>query len=107
MHLGCTRTLATGSNVAEGAAGGESLPSPSRATRPTIRSATMAIVSSSRRPEQSILERQLANAFAGRGKDRVGDRGSGDGGAWFADSARRGSAANEVHLDRGGFVDAH
>src|ERR1700757_3090885 len=105
MHLGCVRTLAMGSNVAKGTTAGGSVPSPARGTRPGFRGATRGIVSSSRRPEQLILERQLANAFAGRGKDRVGDRGPGDGGAWFADSARRGSAANEVHLDRGRFVD--
>src|SRR6266446_1437897 len=100
------RTLAIGSNVAGGAAGANSLPSPARARSPTIRGATIVIVPSSSGPEL-IFERQLPNAFAGRGEDGVGQRSSGDGRARFADAARRFQIAHQVDFDLRRLVDPH
>src|SRR5882672_8905628 len=78
MHLGCMTTLAIGSNVPEGAACGASTTLPATASKPTI-----------------------------IGEDSVRHRGSGDGRAWFADSAWRFQVAHQVHLDGRRLVDSH
>src|SRR5215475_6017972 len=92
MHLGCMTTLAIGSNVSEGAACGASTTLPAPASKPTITPTIIGkkigIGSSSSRA-QFILERELPDAPAGGGENRVRHRGSGDGCAWFAHSAWR------------------
>src|SRR5258706_11685119 len=47
-----------------------------------------------------IRHRKLANAFAGRGKDRVGQRRSGRRGSGLAHPSRRLAARHDVDLDR-------
>src|SRR5262245_60142201 len=110
MHLGCMTTLAIGSNVSEGAAWGASTTLPATASKPTIKPTIIGekigIVSSSSRA-QLILERELPDAPAGDGENRVRHRGSGDGCAWFADSAWRFQVANQVHLNGWRLVDSH
>src|SRR5215813_9097547 len=106
MHLGCMRTLAIGSNVPEGAAGGGLPKLPATASKPTITDQKIGIVSSSSRA-QLVLERQLPDAPAGDGENRVRHRGRGDGRAWFADSAWRFQVANHVHLNGWRLVDSH
>src|SRR5262245_50099660 len=110
MHLGCMRTLAIGSNVSEAAACSAATTLPATPNTPTIKPTIMGekigIVSSSSRA-QLILERQLPDAPAGGGENRVRHRGSGDGRAWFADSARRFQVAHQVHLDGRRLVDSH
>src|SRR5262245_36980019 len=106
MHLGCMTTLAIGSNVSEGAACGASTTLAATASKPTIIGGEIRIVSSSSRA-QLILERELPNASAGGGEDRVRHRGSGDGRAWFADSAWRLVVAHQMYLDGRRLVDAH
>src|SRR5262245_726041 len=110
MHLGCMTTLAIGSNVPEGAACGASTTLPTTASKPTIKPTIIGekigIVSSSSRA-QLIAERQLPDAPAGGGENRVRHRGSGDGRAWFADSAWRFQVAHQVHLDGRRLVDSH
>src|SRR5215470_3306785 len=110
MHLGCMTTLAIGSNVPEGAACGASTTLPATASKPTIKPTItgekIGIASSSSRA-QLILERQLPDAPAGGGENRVRHRGSGDGCAWFADSAWRFQVAHQVHLDGRRLVDSH
>jgi hypothetical protein len=49
---------------------------------------------------------KLANAFARRRKDRIGQRRHDARGPNFADPARRCGAINEMHIDRGHLVDA-
>src|SRR5215469_585514 len=110
MHLGCMTTLAIGSNVPEGAACGASTTLSATASKPTIKPTILGekigIVSSSRRA-QLILERQLPDAPAGGGENRVRHRGSGDGRAWFSDSAWRFQVAHQMHLDGRRLVDSH
>src|SRR5215470_17201343 len=106
MHLGCVTTLAIGSNVSEGAACGTSATLPATTSRPAIMGERIRIVSSSSRA-QLILERKLPDAPAGRGENRIRHRGSGDGRAWFADSAWRFQVAHQVHLDGRRLVDSH
>src|SRR5215831_4548549 len=110
MHLGCMRTLAIGSNVPKGAACSASTTLPATASKPTIKPTIIgekvAIVSSSSRA-QLILERQLPDAPAGDGENRVRHRGSGDGCAWFAHSAGRFQVAHQMHLDGRRLVDPH
>src|SRR5215831_16032889 len=105
MHLGCMRTLATASNVSE-VAGGDaaSLPSPAIASSPTIKGATIVIVSSSSRLEL-VLERQLPDTLARRGKNRVSQRGARDGGARLADAPGRFEVAHQVNFDLRRLVD--
>src|SRR5215471_10905428 len=102
MHLGCMTTLAISSNVSDGAACGASTTLPATASKPTIKPTIIgekvAIVSSSSRA-QLILERQLPDAPAGGGENRVRGRGSGDGCASFADSGWRFQVAYHVDLD--------
>src|SRR5262249_7158970 len=105
MHLGCMTTLATGSNVEDVSAGADSMPSPARASKPTIKGTTIVMFSSSRRLPQLVLERQLPNSLAGGGEDRVGQRGPGDRGARLADSSRRFEIAHQVHFDLRRLVD--
>src|SRR5262245_20904134 len=105
MHLGCMTTLAIGSNVSE-TAYGASTTLPATASKPTIIGEKIRIASSSNRA-QLILERQLPDAPAGGGEDRVRHRGSGDGRAWFADSAWCFQVAHQVHLDGRRLVDSH
>src|SRR5262245_47013772 len=100
------RTLATGSNVAEGAVDVSSrLPGPT-ASRPTISAESARIVPSSGRAEL-ILQGQLPDSPAGRGEDRVGQRGRRDRGPGFADPARRFQVADQMHFDGRGLVDPH
>src|SRR6516165_521700 len=106
MHLGCMTTLAIGSNVPEGAACGASTTVPAATSKPTIIRENSGIVPSSSRA-QLILERQLPDAPAGGGENRVRHRGSGNGCAWFADSTWRFQVAHQVHLDGRRLVDAH
>src|SRR5499425_2156585 len=106
MHLGCMTTLAIGSNVPAGAACGASTTLPATASKPTIMGERIRIVPSSSRA-QLILERQLPDAPAGGGEDRVRHRGRGDGRAWFADSAWRFLVVHQVHLDGRRLVDSH
>src|SRR5262252_828829 len=106
MHLGCMRTVATGSNVAEEGSGAGSVLSPARASNPTINGATMVTISSSTRAEL-VLERQLPNASAGCGEDRVGQRGSGDRRARFPDSSGRLEVAHEMDVNLRRLVDPH
>src|SRR5262249_5590876 len=92
MHLGCMTTLAIGSNVPEGAACAALTTLPATASKPTIKPTVIGekigiVVPSSQ--AQLILERQLPDAPAGGGENRVRHRGSGDGCAWFTDSAWR------------------
>src|SRR5262249_49919661 len=103
MHLGCMTTLAIGSNVA---ACDASTTLPATASKPTIIGAKIGMGSSPSRAEL-ILERQLPGAPAGGGEDRVRHRGSGDGRAWFSDSAWRLQVAHLVHLDGRRLVDSH
>src|SRR5215467_13540105 len=107
MHLGCMTTLAIGSNVA---ACDASTTLPATASKPTIKPTIIGekigIVSSSS-GAQLILERQLADAPAGGGKNRVRHRGSGDGCAWFAHSAWRFQVAHQVHFDGRRLVNSH
>src|SRR6516225_6496258 len=110
MHLGCMMTLAIGSNVPEGAACSASTTLPATASKPTIKPTIIGekngTASSSSRA-QLILERQVPDAPAGGGENRVRHRGGGDGCAWFADSAWRFQVAHQVHLDGRRLVDAH
>src|SRR5499433_3158241 len=110
MHLGCMRTLAIDSNVREGAACSALTTLPATASKPTMKPTIIGerigIVSSSSQA-QLILERQLPDAPAGGGENRVRHRGSGDGCAWFADSAWRFQVAHQVHLDGRRLVDSH
>src|SRR5215469_9415064 len=103
MHLGCMTTLAIASNVA---ACDASTTRPATASKPTIIGKKIGIVSSSS-GAQLILERQLPDAPAGGGENRVRHRGSGDGCAWFAHSAWRFQVAHQVHLDGRRLVDSH
>src|ERR1700740_3143121 len=110
MHLGCMTTLAIGSNVPEGAACGALKTLPAIASKPTIKPTIvgekLGIVSSSSRA-QLVLERQLPDAPAGGGENRLRTRGSGDGRAWFADSAWRFQIAHQMHLDGRRLVHSH
>src|SRR5262249_60499674 len=93
------RSVALARTVAQGAACGASTPLPATASKPTIKpTIIIGIVSSSSRA-QLILERQLPDAPAGGGENRVRHRGSGDGRACFADSAWRFQVAHQCHLD--------
>src|SRR5215470_54448 len=79
---------------------------PATASKPMITGKRIRIVSSSS-GAQLILERQLPDALAGGGEDRVRYRGSGYGRAWFADPAWGFQIAHQVHLDGRRLVDAH
>src|SRR6266404_6267915 len=105
MHLGCMTTLAIGSKDGGGGAGGGACPPPPAARRTTTSGERLSIVSSSSRAEL-VLQRELTDSFAGRGKDRVGQRGRGDRGPRFADPAGLLSRSHEVHFDGGRLVDA-
>src|SRR5258708_22773502 len=98
MHLGCMRTLAIGSNDAGGAGGGGASPRLAATSRTMTNDAKTGIVFSSARAELA-LERQLPDSLAGRGEDRVGQRGRGDRGTRFADPARGFSVTHQVHFD--------
>src|SRR5262245_63994792 len=106
MHLGCMTTLAISANVPDGAACGASPTLPATASKPTTMGERILILSSSSRA-QLILERQLTDAPAGGGEDRIRHRGSGHGGAWFADSAWRFQVVHQVYLDGRRLVDSH
>src|SRR5258706_6893361 len=104
MHLGCMTTLAIGSKLAEEAAGAARLPALARTSRPTMNEARIRMVVSSARAEL-LLQRQLPNALAGRGKNRVRHGSRGDRRARFANSAGRFPVAHQVYLDGRHLVD--
>src|SRR5215831_11867797 len=107
MQRGCIRTLATASKDPEGAGdvAVASVPEDAAST-PMISARSECIVSSSSRTEL-VLERQLPDALARRGKHRVRDRGRRDGRAGFADSAGRFEITDQMDLDVRRLVDSH
>src|SRR4051812_3408138 len=103
MHRGCRSTLAIGSKRWGAAASAASLLlQPASASTRT--GARIRMVFSSGGAEL-LFQRQLADALAGRGKDRVRERRSGDRGSRLADSARGLQVAHEVHFDLRRLVD--
>ena len=63
-------------------------------------------IRSDRLPQRHGVDRELAQALAGGGKDRVGHRGNDGRGPGLAHPSRRLGARNDVDLDGGRLVDA-
>src|SRR5512136_2226682 len=68
---------------------------------------TLSFVRWLRERQPVVLQRQRADALAGRGEDRVADRRRNRGLAGLADPAPEASARREHHLDLGHLAQAH
>src|SRR6266566_5048631 len=104
MHLGCSTTLAIGSNSRGSGVCATSLRRPAASDTTTANATGMCMVFSSSRADVVWLQRQLPNPLPSRCEDRVGHGGNHNRRARLPNAPRRLLVSHQVDLDRRRFV---